>query len=81
MDHAFVRLVHKTLAQQTFRKRRIHASCPEWTHTQMIASSLRHTEHLFLYYCHGNPACGGNQCVSRVRVEDALGPLSDSQPE
>jgi hypothetical protein len=74
VDHAFVRQARRTLAQQAFRKRRIHASCPEWTHTQTIASSLRRTERLFLYYCHGNLGCEGNQRASRV----GLGPLSDS---
>ena len=68
-DHAFVRLAHRMLAQQTFRKRGTHAS------------PLRHTEYPFLYYCHGILARGGNQCASRVRVKDALGPLSDSRRE
>lgn len=78
MDHAFARLVYRTMAQQTFRKGRTHASCPEWTDIQMVASSLGHTEHLFLYYCREIPAHERNRCAIPVRVVDASKPLEDS---
>lgn len=81
MDHAFARLVHRTMAQQTFRKERTHASCPEWTDIQMIASSLRRTEHLFPYYRHGILARERNWYAIPVRVVDASKPPEDSRPD
>lgn len=78
VDHAFARLAHRTMAQQTFRKRRTHASCPEWTNIQMFASFLRRTEHLFLYCWHEILARERNQRVIPVRVEDASDLPEDS---
>lgn len=66
------------MGQQTVRKGRTHALCPERAHMQRTASSLRHTGRLLLCYWHEILAREGNPHASPARFEDASDPLEDS---